>query len=165
MTHGIVDGKQNHKSFALSSNFVDLHEVSGSCAFPASTHRYDCSYQNAQFFEDDRQVQGESIKSSLSMDTSYLLKELCIVIVEWRHACLHGENVVYMITREASQKISFSTFSLSHLRDFPGIPPEHSLISEKQESTFGCAQRIDQLRGVDEPPPKTVACYESIRRA
>jgi hypothetical protein len=73
--------------------------------------------------------------------------------------------VVYMIARETSQKISFSIFSLSHLRYFPGIPPEHNLISEKQKSSLGCVQRIDQLHGVDQLLPKTVACCESIRRA
>jgi hypothetical protein len=39
MTHGKFDEEQNHKSFALSSNVVDLQKVSDSDAFSATTHR------------------------------------------------------------------------------------------------------------------------------
>jgi hypothetical protein len=39
MTHGIVDKEQNHKSFALSSDVVDLQKVTDSDAFSATTHR------------------------------------------------------------------------------------------------------------------------------
>jgi hypothetical protein len=49
------------------------------CHFlPALTIRRRWSYQNAQSFLNGSKVHRESMISRLSMDTSYLLKELCI---------------------------------------------------------------------------------------
>jgi hypothetical protein len=41
------------------------------------------SYQNVQFFAENRQIQGEPVVCRLSLDASCLLKELCISIAIW----------------------------------------------------------------------------------
>ena len=43
-----------------------------------STHMWNCSHQNAQFFIDGSKVHGEPIRSQLSADITCLPKTLCI---------------------------------------------------------------------------------------
>jgi hypothetical protein len=122
----------------------------------------DYSHQNAQFFEDDRQVQGESTESALPVDTPYLLTRLCNPIAGNGHTFLHGEIVFQTDIAKVSKEslfpifgISFAIIFLVYLRSTIQYRRSNNLLFE----SASCMEK--KLHGSDEPLLKTVGCFES----
>jgi hypothetical protein len=103
--------------------------------------------------------------SPLSVDDSYLLKGLCKFMAGNKHTLTHGDIAFQTGIAKVSRGSLFPIFVISFAISFWYTSGAQLNIGEATIYSLNLPNIWKKLHGLDEPLPKTVAWFESIRRA